>query len=186
MSVMPAERNITTQNEPLRRSGPSRSRTPSGRAASPSGPNRLFGFTSVASNPSACGLLLSVTAFTSAMMPRTAAEKKNTSCQPKPYSITSPRSSRAAASPKRKLRLKNPITRPYDWCENHREATFTSPGQPIDWMRRLADQAITNTAAPVPRPKAMVAAIEPTIPNRKTRRPPTKSAIVPLNTFPTA
>ncbi len=74
--------------------------------------------------------------------------------------------SRATASPNRKLRLMIPITVPYVANENHRDVILIIPGQPSDWISRLANQARVKTGSGPPRASTAVQTTAPAMPIR--------------------
>ena len=73
---------------------------------------------------------------------------------------------RAAASPNRKLRLMIPITVLYAEYENQRDVILIIPGQPSDWINRLANQAIVKTGSGPPIASTNVQATAPAMPIR--------------------
>src|ERR1022692_3736973 len=68
-----------------------------------------------------------------------------------------------------------PITAPYEEYENQRDVIFTMPAQPVDCTRRLPIHASVKTGTPPASENRSVNRMEPPMPIRKFRLPPTKS-----------
>ncbi len=75
---------------------------------------------------------------------------------------------------------------PYDEYENHFPVTLTMPVQQSDCTSRLPTGAMLNRGTAPLAANNSVNSTEPSMPNKDLRRPPKKSARLPVTNLPSA